>query len=70
MEVAKRKNKTIMEIKQTSVVPDEIKVGYLQVLLMPNAEILCNGETIGWYDPLHKYIYEEVVKEEKEETTV
>lgn len=28
--------------------PDNIIVAALEVLVMPNGEIICKGETIGW----------------------
>lgn len=28
--------------------PDEIIVASLEVLVMPNGEIICQGETLGW----------------------
>lgn len=29
--------------------PDEITLCNLQVVVMPNGEIICNGKTLGWY---------------------
>lgn len=28
--------------------PKEITVGYLNVVLMPNGEVICLGKTVGW----------------------
>ncbi len=28
----------------------------LDVLLMPNGEVLCLGKTLGWFDALRKYL--------------
>lgn len=33
-----------------------MEIKYLQVLVMPNGEILCEGKTIGWVDKLGKYL--------------
>ena len=30
--------------------PDEITLCNLEVLLMPNGEIMCYGNTLGWFD--------------------
>lgn len=36
-----------------------MEIKYLQVLVMPNGEVLCNGVTIGWTDKLEKYLVSE-----------
>lgn len=36
-----------------------MEIKYLQVLVMPNGEILCEGKTIGWVDKLEKYLISE-----------
>ena len=36
-----------------------MKIMHLQVLVMPNGEILCEGKTVGWQDKLAKYLVEE-----------
>lgn len=36
-----------------------MEIKYLQVLVMPNGEILCEGKTIGWVKDLGKYIFSE-----------
>jgi len=38
--------------------PEEITVCNLQVLVMPNGEIICLGKTIGWFDKFKKYLSE------------
>lgn len=35
-----------------------IKIMHLEVLVMPNGEIICLGKTIGWIKELEKYISE------------
>lgn len=29
-------------------IPDDITIANLEVLVMPNGEIICKGETLGW----------------------
>ena len=36
--------------------PNEIKLAKLEVLVMPNGEILCMGTTIGYVKNLGKYL--------------
>ena len=36
--------------------PKEIMVCTLEVLVMPNGEIICLGKTIGWFNTLKKYL--------------
>lgn len=35
-----------------------MEIKHLEVLLMPNGEILCLGKTIGWVDKLGKYLHD------------
>ena len=35
-----------------------MKIQHLEVLVMDNNEILCEGKTIGWADKLSKYLSE------------
>ena len=35
-----------------------MEIKYLQVLVMDNGEILCEGKTIGWSSKLGKYLHE------------
>jgi hypothetical protein len=44
--------------------PKEISVCYLQVLLMPNGEIICKGKTIGWFRDLREFLTEKIKKNE------
>jgi len=36
----------------------EIKLRHLEVVLMPNGEIICNGKTIGWENQIGQYLKE------------
>ena len=36
--------------------PDEPTTCTLEVLVMPNGEILCYGRTIGWLNDLGRYL--------------
>lgn len=36
-----------------------IEIKYLQVIVMPNKEVICMGKTIGYSDKLEKYLLEE-----------
>lgn len=36
-----------------------MEIKYLQVLVMDNGEILCNGKTVGWVKDLGKYLISE-----------
>lgn len=38
--------------------PKEITICNLEVLVMPNGEILCLGKTVGWFDKLGKFLSE------------
>lgn len=38
--------------------PTEIISAKLDVVVMPNGEILCLGGTVGWFDKLGKYLSE------------
>ena len=37
-------------------VPGKITVCSLEVIVMPTGEIICAGETVGWFDRLGKYL--------------
>jgi len=39
--------------------PKEIKVCKLEVVVMPNGEVICLGKTIGWFKELSKYLTED-----------
>jgi hypothetical protein len=36
--------------------PYEITLCTLEVVLMPNGEVICMGKTVGWFDNLKKYL--------------
>jgi hypothetical protein len=36
--------------------PDEITPCYLEVVVMPNGEIICAGKTVGWVKTHGKYL--------------
>ena len=36
--------------------PDEITVCWLNVVVMPNGEVICRGKTVGWFKDLGKYL--------------
>ena len=39
---------------------DTFKVVYLEAVLMPNGELITEGQTIGFIDKVGKYVHEEV----------
>ena len=38
--------------------PKEITFCNLEVIVMPNGEILCLGQTVGWFSALSQYLSE------------
>ena len=44
------------------VQPKEITVCKLEVVLMPQGEVVCLGKTVGWFKDFKKYL--EIVKKE------
>lgn len=38
-------------------VPDHIKLCYLEVVVMPNGEIISCGKTLGWFDTFKGYLF-------------
>jgi hypothetical protein len=36
--------------------PKVITLANLEVLVMPNGEVICIGKTLGWFNELHKYL--------------
>ena len=36
--------------------PEEITLATLEVVVMPNGEIICLGKTVGWFKDLAKYL--------------
>ena len=45
-----------MEDKKLEPLPDVPEVRHLEVVLMPNGEIICMGKSLGWYDKMGEYI--------------
>lgn len=45
--------------------PKEMTVCNLQVLLMPNGEVLCLGKSVGWFKELKTYLTVDNDKEAK-----
>lgn len=39
-----------------SKAPSDITVARLEVVVMPNGEVICAGKTIGWVESLGKYL--------------
>ena len=37
----------------------------LEVLLMPNGEIICIGKTLGWFDQFKRYLTTKKIKNDK-----
>lgn len=38
--------------------PYKMKIFHLEVLVMPQGEIICNGKTIGWFKDLSEFLFE------------
>jgi hypothetical protein len=36
--------------------PEEITLAKLEVVVMPNGEIICSGKTVGWVKDIGKYL--------------
>ena len=36
--------------------PDKITLCNLEVVLMPNGEVICLGKTVGWFASLRDYL--------------
>jgi len=39
--------------------PKEITICNLQVVIMPNGEIICMGKTMGWFKDFKEYLTKE-----------
>ena len=37
-------------------VPEQITLCNLEVVLMPNGEVICLGKTVGWFKNLKNYL--------------
>ena len=48
---------------------NNMEIKYLQVLVMPNGEILCEGKKIGSVNKLRKYLIssDKIIKEKQDE---
>jgi len=42
---------------QIEVAPEEITVAFLEVLIMPNGEIIHEGQSLGWFEQKKKYLF-------------
>lgn len=36
--------------------PQDITIAKLEVVIMPNGEIICMGKRVGWFKDLKKYL--------------
>lgn len=36
--------------------PKDVKLCTLEVVLMPNGEVICLGKSLGWFDKLKDYL--------------
>lgn len=46
--------------------PKEITVCWLEVVVMPNGEVICLGKTVGWVKTLGPYLKPQARKNEEE----
>jgi hypothetical protein len=37
--------------------PDTITLAHLEVVIMPNSEVLCLGKTVGWFKDLARFLH-------------
>ena len=37
--------------------PEEITICFLEVLVMPNGEVICKVKSLGWFDEFKKFLY-------------
>lgn len=52
-------NMNNIEITSIEKIPEDITVGYLQVVIMPNGEVICEGKSLGFFKKLGKYLFKE-----------
>ena len=38
--------------------PEEITLALLEVVIMPNGELIHQGESLGWFDKMKDYLWE------------
>ena len=55
-EYAGRRGVVSVEVGGEMKQPEEITVCWLNVICMPNGEIICRGKTVGWWKDLGKYL--------------
>lgn len=36
--------------------PKEIMIAHLEVVVMPNGEVICGGNSIGWVSKMEKFL--------------
>lgn len=46
--------------------PKEITICNLEVVVMPNGEVICLGKSLGWFNKLAKYLSPLLTKAEEE----
>lgn len=42
--------------------PEKMTVMHLEVLVMPNGEIICMGDSVGWIERIGKFLSEPEIK--------
>lgn len=52
------KEKNIKEVIEKA--PKEITLCNLEVVVMPNGEIICRGKTVGWVKEIGKYLTKKI----------
>jgi hypothetical protein len=52
-----------------NTLPTHITLCTLELVVMPNGELICNGKTVGWFQELKEYLQEvtQVRKERNEQ---
>jgi hypothetical protein len=46
------------KIKKIEKMPEDLKLSYLEILIMPNGELLCKGKRIGYFKDFKDVIWE------------
>lgn len=36
--------------------PEKITLAWLEVVVMPNGEVICDGRTLGWFNKLGRFL--------------
>jgi hypothetical protein len=47
---------TTPTLKPITTAPTEITLAWLQVVVMPNGEVICSGQTVGWFKTHQSYL--------------